>query len=364
MGKAKPSVKMSLADFIKEVNTSFGGNFATQGTALTQIANVKRMSSKILGLDLALGGGWPLGRISLVAGEYSTGKTEIAIQAAISVQEHDSVTKLHRLRVPAAGFRPGRCLWVDAESAFDPAWAASKGFDVNHHVYARPDTGEQCVDLIARAIDEDLFDLIVLDSLAQMTPSVEVSESAEDLQMGAAARLNNKAFRRWNSIMSGRSRMGKPAPAFIVLNQLRLKIGVMFGDPRTLPGGKGQEYCSSIIVYTKSAKYEKGPASEDAEVELGGAVTKNKTFQPKQNYSFTMGLAASSKMGKGVIDNMTPLIKYAKEGKWLAKVGGSYQLFGAGSYPTEEAVAAALEADPMAKLKLWRSIVHHFTGYQ
>lgn len=363
MAKEKPALRMTLQEFMTDVNKSFGGNFLSQGASLGQIANVKRMSSRILGLDLALGGGWPFGRISLVAGEYSTGKTEMAIQAAISIQEHDSNTKMHKLRMATpAAFKPGRCLWVDAESAFDPVWAASKGFDVNHHVYARPDSGEQCIDLIAKAIDEDLFDLIVLDSLAQMTPSVEVTESAEDLQMGAAARLNNKAFRRWNAILSAKSRSIKPAPAFLVLNQLRLKIGLMFGDNRTLPGGKGQEFCSSIIVYTQNGKYEKGPATEEAEVELRGTVVKNKTFTPKQHYAFTMGLAASSKMGKGVVDNGTPLLKYAKEGKWLAKSGGNWQLFG-NSYPNEEAVLIALEKDPIAKLKLWRSIVGHFTGY-
>lgn len=222
-------VKMTKAEFIEKLNKELGQGAATCGTATSQTMNVSRFSSNIVELDHALGGGWPFGRISVVAGEYSTGKSEIALQACASIVNYDHRTKKHKYlfsEKELPSFVPGTAMYVDVEGAFDPVWAALKGFDVNHHILVRPESAEQAIDAISFAIDNNQVDLIILDSIAQMTPAKEIETSAEDWQMGLAARMNNKACRKWMSLLMARSRVPGGAPALLMLNQFRLKIGL------------------------------------------------------------------------------------------------------------------------------------------
>jgi len=359
---AGPKKSADAAAFARAVNEAYKGNLVTKGSSNVVILNVPRFSTGILSVDEAVGGGWPRGRITVLAGENSTGKTEMVIQACVSVQKYDKNTKEHTLLFDhtARTFVPSRALYIDVENSFDKVWAAKKGFDLGHHYIVRPDTSEQAIDIITRALDEGHFDLIVLDSIAQMTPSAELEASSEDWQMGLAARLNNKAFRKWVSVMSKKNRAGKPAPALICINQMRLNIGQMFGDPRSLPGGKGQEFAASIIVYTRSSKYDNTSSAAASVVELGGVVYKNKTFTPKQNYTFKMGVKQSTDHDLGEVDNFTELLKRAKEVGFVKRAGGTHNLFKLG-YPSESSLRAALKSDEALRYKLWRSIVKHST---
>lgn len=352
--------------FLAKVNGTYGGTVAEFGGKFGAL-KLARFSSGILPLDLALGGGWPYSRVVTIAGEYSTGKTLLCLKACAEVMNYDHVTRQHKAacELHKQPFTAGRAFFVDVEGAFDPEWAKANGFDDTHHVVARPSSAEQTIDMVSSAIEDDVFDLIIVDSIAAMTPSKEIEESSEDWQMGLAARLNNKAYRRWNSMLNTMSQKKTAGgPLLICLNQFRMKIGMVMGDPRTLPGGKGQEFCSSIIIYTKSGEYD-DKSDSLSEVALKGVVHKNKTFLPKKNYEFTLALKDNPEKAikKGDIDNVSELMSYGKK-FGLITTSGKDTVFNKESYPTQKALASKLAVSPSLYRTLWRSILAAATGYR
>jgi len=359
---AKPIA--TISDFAAIVNNAYKRPMVSHGNKGNWILNVPRFSSGIIGLDEALGGGWPIGKLVLIGGEFSTGKTDIAINAAASIQNYDHTTRTHKLLLPPEKkFEPGKILWIDAENAFDKDWAIKKGIDMANVTMVRPETAEEAIDIVKVALNQQLFDLIVVDSIAQLVPSTELEFSSEDWQMGLAARLFNKAYRQWNATLAKRScNMMGSGPTVIVLNQMRYKIGIVYGDPRTLPGGQQQIYCSSIILYTRAASYNSKEQAEMESVELGGIVYKNKTAIPRQNYSFSLQLKGTTEAKAGEIDNAKQLVKKGKELRLVTKNTGTGYTFAGVEYRTLEELENACKNSEALQFKLWRSVISISTG--
>lgn len=359
---AKPlTPKERVQAFMSEINKTYDSGVVKEGGKFDAL-KTPRFSSGILSLDLALGGGWPFGRIGIVAGEFSTGKTLLTIKAMNEVTKFDHVTKKHRDFVKPEEFTPGTALFVDMESTFDPEWAKANGWDETAHVVARPEYSAQAIDIITKAVQDNVFDLIILDSIAAMTPSKEIEESSEDWQMGLAARENNKAFRKWVAALNKHSQnSASPGPFLLCLNQFRMKIGLMFGDPRTLPGGKGQEFAASIIMYTKSAEYDDSKDKELSQVTLSGTFRKNKTYVPKMNFAYDLGLKDSEDLKKGEVDNLKQLMVFGKKYNLIVVEGGEVR-FGRNVFKTQRELRERLEASPQLYRSLWMSIVKAATG--
>jgi recombination protein RecA len=349
-----------LRDFIAGINAAYKGEVMEVGGRFGALT-LSRFSSGVLSLDTGLGGGWPFSRVVVLAGNESTGKTLLALKAAKTVMEYDHKTHKHRDFCKEGAFIPGRCLFVDLEGTFDLEWAKVHGWDDTWHAVARPEYAEQAIDIITAALEEGLFDLIVLDSVAMMSPTVEIESSTEDWQVGLAARLVNKAMRKWTSRLN-KMAQGNPAggPMVLCLNQFRVNIGQMFGDPRTLPGGMAQRFCASIIIYTKSAKVLDGDDKETATVELGGVCYKNKTYIPRINFAYEMGLREGGKLSKGMVDNLKQIQSLGQKYRLIQKVTeGSTDTwrFGKRVWPTRKALMEEVERDPGLWRQLWRSIV-------
>lgn len=352
-----------MDDFVESINKAYKSTVITKGSSGFPALKLARFSSGIFPLDMALGGGWPFSRIAIVAGEYSTGKSIVAIKAASEIEKYDHTTKIHKgLLKEGTKFTPGKVLYVDVEGTLDLDWCIANGFNVDNHVVARPEYSEQVVDIVTAAIRENLFDLIIVDSIAAMTPATEIEESTESQQMGLAARINNKAMRRWNASLVKMSQEGAGGPLLLCINQFRLKIGMFFGDPRTLPGGKGQEFCSSIILYTKSQDYkdkaatEATPAKELSGVALSGVVHKNKTYIPRQHYKFILSLKEVGSISKGVIDNTKDLVDAGKRLGLIKKVGKEVK-FGKYTYSSYGDMQAKVAVSPVVTQVLWRSCI-------
>ncbi|MDD7725880.1 MAG: recombinase RecA, partial [Bacteroidales bacterium] len=191
-----------------------------------QVEKVPVISTGSLGLDMALGvGGYPRGRIVEIFGPESSGKTTLAIHAIAEAQKGGGIAA-----------------FIDAEHAFDPAYAEKLGVDMNSLYMSQPDNGEQALEIAEQLIRSSAIDIIVIDSVAALTPKAEIEGEMGDAKMGLHARLMSQALRKLTGALS------KTNTTCIFINQLREKIGIMFGNPETTTGGNALKFYASIRI--------------------------------------------------------------------------------------------------------------------
>ena len=351
-------------DFIGVANSKFKAKILF-GPGDTQQLNIPRFSSQVLSIDNASGGGWPHGRMILLKGVESTGKSLLALKASESITNYDHRTKIHKDFVDEDLFEPGIALYVDAEAAFDIEWADRvANFSEHGHVVARPETSEETIDLVTAAMEENCFDLIVIDSIAALSPMKTLETSIEDSVVGLHARLMNEALRRWGSKITKLSREGN-APTIMLINQLRQKIGVMFGNPETCFGGLGQNYSPSVIVRQGAVKIESGEYRDNSLGTYQGTFQKNKTAKPRQSYTFKMYLE-DDVYPAGHVDNLSELTRCLKRHKLLQNVSGKWAFedeFGVVEAARQKDLLLQIEQDPEMFKRVWRQVVLKETGY-
>ncbi|OGC82685.1 MAG: recombinase RecA [Candidatus Abawacabacteria bacterium RIFCSPHIGHO2_01_FULL_46_8] len=188
-----------------------------------EMINVERVSTGSFALDVAVGGGYPKGRIIEIYGPESSGKTTLAMHAVAAVQRNGGIAA-----------------FIDAEHALDPAYARNIGVDVDNLLISQPDTGEQALDILETLVRANAIQIVVVDSVAALTPRAEIEGDMGDAHIGLQARLMSQALRKLAAIVS------KSKTIVIFINQLRMKIGVMFGNPETTAGGNALKFYASI----------------------------------------------------------------------------------------------------------------------
>ncbi len=348
---------MTSDEFIKKVNSAYKTNIIG-GSSI----DIDRFSSDVVLLDASLGGGWLYNRINLIAGPESSGKTYLVTKAIKSILNYCKTCRKHKNHCKCSMFVKSTVFFADCEGTFDYSWAENIGIskaDLANIVYARTQTGEQTADIVETAIKENIFDLIIIDSLAAMIPAKEIEDSMEDNSPGIQARLLNKAFRKWLSAFSYHK--GSSGPSVILTNQLRTKF-TLFGDPRVMPGGEAQKFYPSIIVWTNSSKIKDDPnEAVEAKGLFGGVVKKNKTYVPKGEFAYDLYFKDTSVYKKGDSDNYEALFTLGKKYDLILKKDGNWN-FG-------NKIIAKSEDEFVLKLKdvslmhlLWRSIIHRLTG--
>lgn len=186
-------------------------------------ANIECIPSGSLSLDLALGGGLPKGRIIEIYGPESSGKTTVALHAIAEIQRQG-----------------GTAAFIDAEHALDPAYAKKIGVDVENLLLSQPDNGEQALEITETLVRSNAVDLVVVDSVAALVPRAEIEGEMGDSHMGLQARLMSQALRKLTGVIS------RSKTTVIFINQIRMKIGVMFGNPETTTGGNALKFYSSV----------------------------------------------------------------------------------------------------------------------
>jgi len=191
----------------------------------TQKVDVELIPSGALSLDLALGGGYPKGRIIEIYGPESSGKTTLTLHAIAEVQR-----------------RGGTAAFIDAEHALDPSYAKRLGVDTVNLLVSQPDNGEQALEIAETLVRSNAVDLIVVDSVAALVPQAEIDGTMGDAQMGLHARLMSQAMRKLTGIIN------KSKATVIFINQIRMKIGVMFGNPETTTGGNALKFYASVRI--------------------------------------------------------------------------------------------------------------------
>lgn len=206
----------------EQINKQFGDG-AIRRLGDTSTVDVELIGSGALSLDIALGGGYPKGRIVEIYGPESSGKTTLTLHAIAEIQKQG-----------------GTAAFVDAEHALDPAYARRLGVDTDNLLVAQPDNGEQALEIVETLVRSNAVDLVVVDSVAALVPQAEIEGEMGDSHMGLQARLMSQALRKLTGIIN------KSKTIVIFINQIRMKIGVMFGNPETTTGGNALKFYASV----------------------------------------------------------------------------------------------------------------------
>lgn len=318
----------ALEQVLADIEKQFGeGSIMRLGTE--EHIEIETTSSGSLTLDIALGvGGFPRGRIIEIFGPESSGKTTIALQAIAEVQKTG-----------------GRAAFIDAEHALDPVYARNLGVNINELLLSQPDTGEQALEICDALVKSEAVDLVVIDSVAALVPQAEIDGEMGDSHVGLQARLMSQALRK----LSGS--MNKTKTTAIFINQLREKVGVLFGNPETTPGGRALKFYSSVRLDIR-----RGEQLKSGDQVIGNKtnikVVKNKVAPPFRTASVDIMYGEGISREGEIVDLAAELNIIDKSGAWYSYNG---EKIGQG----RDNVKNLLKGDPKFALELENKIREH-----
>ena len=297
MSDAKTNKERALAAALVQIERQFGkGSMMRLGDQEPDV--VPSISTGSLGLDIALGvGGLPRGRVVEIYGPESSGKTTLTLQVISEAQKQG-----------------GTCAFIDAEHALDPIYAASLGVDTDELLVSQPDTGEQALEICDMIVRSGAVDVVVIDSVAALTPKAEIEGEMGDMHVGLQARLMSQALRK----MTANIKNSKTLVIFI--NQIRMKIGVMFGSPETTTGGNALKFYSSVRLDIRRI----GAVKEGDEVvgnETRVKVVKNKVAPPFKQAEFQIMYGKGINLLGEIVDIGVKLNVIEKSGAWYSYKG-------------------------------------------
>jgi recombination protein RecA len=307
----------ALGLVLNQIERNFGkGSIMRLGDASRM--RVETISTGALTLDLALGGGYPKGRVVEVYGPESSGKTTLTLHAIAEVQK-----------------RGGVAAFVDAEHALDPVYAACLGVDVENLLVSQPDTGEMALEIVDQLVRSAAVDIVVVDSVAALTPRAEIEGEMGDLAVGSQARLMSQAMRK----ITGN--IGKSRCTVIFLNQLRQKIGVIYGSPETTTGGNALKFYASVRLDIRRIQTLKR-GTEEYGIRAKVKVAKNKVAPPFRIAEFDI------LFGRG-ISILGCLLDLAEETGVVIRKGAWYSYEGDNIGQGRDNTIAWLEQNPEQK---------------
>ena len=285
---------MSLTTTLQDLDKRFGKGSVAKVKDRVAI-KMDRISTGSIGLDYEIGGGYPKGRIIEIYGPESSGKTTLCLHAMAECQQEG-----------------GTVAFVDAEHSFDPTYAEAIGMDVDEMILSLPDNGEQAMETVKALINSGDVDLIVVDSVAALTPKSEMEGEVGDSKMGLHARMMSQSLRMIASPAD------KNQCTVIFINQLRMKIGVMFGNPETTTGGNALKFYASIRLDIRGGQQVKDTEGHVVSRGTKVKVVKNKVGRPFGVISLSMSFGTGLDLNAEILDLAVELEIVKKGGSWFS----------------------------------------------
>jgi recombination protein RecA len=315
-----PERDKALGLVLNQIERNFGkGSIMRLGDASRM--RIETSPTGALTLDLALGGGYPKGRVVEIYGPESSGKTTLTLHAIAEVQR-----------------RGGVAAFVDAEHALDPVYAAALGVDIENLLVSQPDTGEMALEIVDQLVRSAAVDIVVVDSVAALTPRAEIEGEMGDLAVGSQARLMSQAMRK----ITGN--IGKSGCTVIFLNQLRQKIGVTYGNPETTTGGNALKFYASVRLDIRRIQTLKR-GTEEYGIRAKVKVAKNKVAPPFRIAEFDI------LFGRG-ISSVGCLLDLAEENAVVVRKGAWYSYEGDNIGQGRDNTITWLEQNPEQKERI------------
>jgi recombination protein RecA len=301
-----------VGNVIDDVTKRFGTHVITRASMRPPFRHVR---TGVFVIDLATNGGVPVGLTTMLVGWEASGKTTLAQRVVAGFQRK---------------YPDKTAIYLDIEGTYDPVWGAVHGIDNERMALVQPESGEQAVDLAKTLLRAENTSLVVLDSLAMLTPMKEMEGSAEDSNPGIQSRLIGRMVRECSQTMLDERKRGH-FPTLLMINQWRNKIGVIRGDPRVLPGGHALKFVPALTIETLS-KVKLGRDEHELEVadvnEMAFRIKKSKLGNSIMSGEYIMTRNPAHRLGQGAIDDAATVVSYAKRFGIVAGGGSSWRLDG------------------------------------